>query len=166
MYRLILQSPSLVDSPAGCGLFHSVVRLGGLILYCDFLCDNHSTHGESTTWIVRNRVAEIVTCLGSGENPVREFVSAMHRSPASSGLLFQVFKATAFTQFIFLDSKDSPSPRRRSRQSATPRRTAPSPSSATPSTPSPTRTRPTTANSSSSSSAASSPRGRADRGCP
>ena len=76
-------------APGCCGLFHSVVRLGALILYCDFLCDGHSAHVESTTWLVRNRIDEIVACFGRGENPVREFVCAMHRSAASSGLLFQ-----------------------------------------------------------------------------
>ena len=76
-------------APGCCGLFHSVVRLGALVLYCDFLCDGHSAHVESTTWLVRNRIAEIVACFGRGENPVREFVGAMHRSASSSGLLFQ-----------------------------------------------------------------------------
>ncbi len=67
---------------------HAIVSAGGLILYCDFLCDSHSTHVEATTWLVVNHVRAVVAgCVD--ESPVQDFVMALHRSPASSGLLFQ-----------------------------------------------------------------------------
>jgi hypothetical protein len=71
--------------------------LGGLILYCDFLCDNHASNIEATTWLVINHASDVVAATGAAaENPVQEFVMALHRSPASSGLLFQAsFGASA-----------------------------------------------------------------------
>ena len=68
------------------GLNPEILRVGGLILYCDILCNNLA-NVECTTWLVVNYVKSIVKCMG--ESPVQDFVMALHRSSSSSGLLLQ-----------------------------------------------------------------------------
>ncbi len=68
------------------GLHQEIVRRGGLILFCDFLCD-HTANVESTTWLVVNFVSDIVASLR--DIPVQDFVRSMHSSQSSSGLLLQ-----------------------------------------------------------------------------
>ena len=68
------------------GLHHEILRTGGLILFCDNLCENTS-NVECTTWIVVNYVRNIVRSFQ--ESPVQDFVMALQSSASSSGLFLQ-----------------------------------------------------------------------------
>ncbi|XP_077992227.1 huntingtin-like [Glandiceps talaboti] len=63
-----------------------IVRKGGLILFCDYVCEN-LTDAEPMTWLIINHVNDIISL--SHEPPVQDFISAIHRNSAASGLFIQ-----------------------------------------------------------------------------
>lgn len=63
-----------------------LVSQAGLILLCDYLCEN-IYDAEPMTWLIVNHVSEIIRL--SSEPPVSDFISVIHRNPAASGLFVQ-----------------------------------------------------------------------------
>lgn len=63
-----------------------IVKLGGAILYCDYMCENISD-AEQLTWLLVNHIEYVIRL--SIEAPVSELISAVHRNPAASGLFIQ-----------------------------------------------------------------------------
>lgn len=63
-----------------------LVSQAGLILLCDYLCENvHDA--EPMTWLIVNHVSEVIRL--SSEPPVSDFISGIHRNSAASGLFIQ-----------------------------------------------------------------------------
>lgn len=63
-----------------------IVRRGALILFCDYVCQNlHDS--EHLTWLIVNHVQDLINL--SHEPPVQDFISAIHRNSAASGLFIQ-----------------------------------------------------------------------------
>ncbi|XP_035993085.1 huntingtin isoform X2 [Fundulus heteroclitus] len=63
-----------------------IVRRGALILFCDYVCQNlHDS--EHLTWLIVNHVRDLISL--SHEPPVQDFISAVHRNSAASGLFIQ-----------------------------------------------------------------------------
>ncbi|XP_005093645.2 huntingtin [Aplysia californica] len=71
-----------------CGL--EMLRRGGLILFCDYVCENLSD-AEHMTWLIINHVSDLI--LLSQESPVQDFIGAIHRNPAASSLFIQAIHA-------------------------------------------------------------------------
>ncbi|XP_055860312.1 huntingtin-like [Biomphalaria glabrata] len=71
-----------------CGL--EMLRRGGLILFCDYVCENLSD-AEHMTWLIINHVSDLI--LLSQESPVQDFISAIHRNSAASSLFIQAIHA-------------------------------------------------------------------------
>lgn len=68
-----------------------IVRESGTILFCDHVCENLN-EVETLTWFLVKHIEETINL--SGEPPVRDLVTtAVHRNPASSGLLVQAIAA-------------------------------------------------------------------------
>ncbi|KAG1678706.1 Huntingtin [Nymphon striatum] len=67
-----------------------MVRKGGLILFCDYVCENPND-AEQMTWLIANHVNELINL--STEPPVHDFICAIHRNSAASGLLIQAVNA-------------------------------------------------------------------------
>lgn len=64
-----------------------IIRRGGTILFCDFVCENLND-AEPLTWLLVNHIEETIHL--ATEPPVRELVAvAVHRNSAASGLLVQ-----------------------------------------------------------------------------
>ncbi|KAK2585924.1 hypothetical protein KPH14_010508 [Odynerus spinipes] len=64
-----------------------IIRKGGIILFCDYVCENLND-AEPLTWLLVNHIEEAVRI--ATESPVRELLAAaVHRNPAASGLLVQ-----------------------------------------------------------------------------
>ncbi|XP_036790017.1 huntingtin isoform X6 [Oncorhynchus mykiss] len=67
-----------------------IVRRGGLILFCDYVCQNlHDS--EHLTWLIVNHVRDLIDL--SHEPPVQDFISAVHRNSAASGLFIQAIQS-------------------------------------------------------------------------
>ncbi|XP_071947754.1 huntingtin-like isoform X2 [Antedon mediterranea] len=66
-----------------------IVRRGGLVLYCDYVCENQEDV-EPMTWLIVNHVNDILEL--SHEPPVHDFISAIHRNAAGSGLFLQAIQ--------------------------------------------------------------------------
>uniref|UniRef100_A0A803WEB9 Huntingtin n=1 Tax=Ficedula albicollis TaxID=59894 RepID=A0A803WEB9_FICAL len=67
-----------------------IVRRGALILFCDYVCQNlHDS--EHLTWLIVNHVQDLINL--SHEPPVQDFVSAVHRNSAASGLFIQAIQS-------------------------------------------------------------------------
>ncbi|XP_029142402.1 huntingtin, partial [Protobothrops mucrosquamatus] len=67
-----------------------IVRRGSLILFCDYVCQNlHDS--EHLTWLTVNHVQELISL--SHEPPVQDFISAIHRNSAASGLFIQAIQS-------------------------------------------------------------------------
>ncbi|XP_034043507.1 huntingtin isoform X2 [Thalassophryne amazonica] len=67
-----------------------IVRRGGLILFCDYVCQNlHDS--EHLTWLIVNHVRDLISL--SHEPPVQDFISAVHRNSAASGLFIQAIQS-------------------------------------------------------------------------
>lgn len=74
-----------------CSINGEIVRKGGTILFCDFVCENIND-AEPLTWLLINHIEETITL--ARESPVRELLAvAVHRNPAASGLLVQAIAA-------------------------------------------------------------------------
>ncbi|GFO37998.1 huntingtin-like [Plakobranchus ocellatus] len=67
-----------------------ILRRGGLILFCDYVCENLSD-AEHMTWLIINHVCDLI--LLSQESPVQDFIGAIHRNPAASSLFIQAIHA-------------------------------------------------------------------------
>lgn len=67
-----------------------MLRRGGLILFCDYVCENLSD-AEHMTWLIINHVTDLIEL--STESPVQDFISAIHRNPAASSLFIQAIHA-------------------------------------------------------------------------
>ncbi|XP_053996707.1 huntingtin [Hylaeus anthracinus] len=79
-----------------------IVRKGGIILFCDYVCENLSD-AEPLTWLLVNHTEEAVS--NAIESPVRDLLTAaVHRNPAASGLLVQAIatKCTDLSQPSFV----------------------------------------------------------------
>ncbi|ELT98253.1 hypothetical protein CAPTEDRAFT_220329 [Capitella teleta] len=63
-----------------------VLRRGGLIVFCDYICENLSD-AEHMTSVIINHVNDLIDL--SHEPPVQDFISAIHRNSAASGLFIQ-----------------------------------------------------------------------------
>uniref|UniRef100_A0A061QFU3 Putative huntingtin n=1 Tax=Cupiennius salei TaxID=6928 RepID=A0A061QFU3_CUPSA len=63
-----------------------MVRRGGILLLCDYVCEN-STDVVQMTWLIVNHVNDIIDL--SLETTVQDFISTIHRNPAASGLWIQ-----------------------------------------------------------------------------
>ena len=78
-------------------LNNEILRKGGIILFCDQLCDNMnkkatSSDVEHITWLVVTYIEHIVENIR--ENPVQDFVMSIHATSApTSGLLLQAVKS-------------------------------------------------------------------------
>ncbi|KAG9346961.1 hypothetical protein JZ751_005888 [Albula glossodonta] len=67
-----------------------MVRRGSLILFCDYVCQNlHDS--EHLTWLIVNHVQDLINL--SHEPPVQDFISAIHRNSAASGLFIQAIQS-------------------------------------------------------------------------
>uniref|UniRef100_A0A8U8AUU7 Huntingtin n=1 Tax=Geospiza parvula TaxID=87175 RepID=A0A8U8AUU7_GEOPR len=67
-----------------------IVRRGALILFCDYVCQNlHDS--EHLTWLIVNHVQDLINL--SHEPPVQDFISAVHRNSAASGLFIQAIQS-------------------------------------------------------------------------
>ncbi|XP_060044468.1 huntingtin isoform X2 [Erinaceus europaeus] len=79
------------DAAASLGVCNrEIVRRGALILFCDYVCQNlHDS--EHLTWLVVNHVRDLIGL--AQEPPVQDFLSAVHRSSAASGLFLQAVQA-------------------------------------------------------------------------
>ncbi|KDR16213.1 huntingtin [Zootermopsis nevadensis] len=91
-HDLILeQGPVQAEScgPSPC-INLELVRKGGTILYCDYVCENMND-AEQLTWLLVNHIEEVVSL--STEPPVQELIAAVHRNPVASGLLVQAVGA-------------------------------------------------------------------------
>lgn len=67
-----------------------IVRRGALILFCDYVCQNlHDS--EHLTWLIVNHVRDLI--ILSHEPPVQDFISAVHRNSAASGLFIQAIQS-------------------------------------------------------------------------
>ncbi|XP_044273862.1 huntingtin isoform X3 [Varanus komodoensis] len=67
-----------------------IVRRGALILFCDYVCQNlHDS--EHLTWLTVNHVQDLINL--SHEPPVQDFISAIHRNSAASGLFIQAIQS-------------------------------------------------------------------------
>ncbi|XP_061737334.1 huntingtin isoform X2 [Nerophis ophidion] len=67
-----------------------IVRRGALILFCDYVCQNlHDS--EHLTWLIVNHVSDLISL--SHEPPVQDFISAVHRNSAASGLFIQAIQS-------------------------------------------------------------------------
>ncbi|XP_012536228.1 huntingtin [Monomorium pharaonis] len=79
-----------------------IIRRGGIILFCDYICENLNDV-EPLTWLLVNHIEEAVNV--ATESPVRDLLTtAIHRNPAASGLLVQAVatKCTDLTQPSFI----------------------------------------------------------------
>ncbi|WAR21216.1 HD-like protein [Mya arenaria] len=63
-----------------------ILRRGGLILFCDYACENLND-SEHLTWVLINHVRDLIDL--SLEEPVQDFISAIHRNSAASSLFIQ-----------------------------------------------------------------------------
>uniref|UniRef100_A0A8C9TDV1 Huntingtin n=1 Tax=Scleropages formosus TaxID=113540 RepID=A0A8C9TDV1_SCLFO len=67
-----------------------IVRRGALVLFCDYVCQNlHDS--EHLTWLIVNHVRDLISL--SHEPPVQDFISAVHRNSAASGLFIQAIQS-------------------------------------------------------------------------
>lgn len=67
-----------------------IVRRGALILFCDYVCQNlHDS--EHLTWLIVNHIQDLISL--SHEPPVQDFISAIHRNSAASGLFIQAIQS-------------------------------------------------------------------------
>ncbi|KAB0404195.1 hypothetical protein E2I00_003897 [Balaenoptera physalus] len=67
-----------------------IVRRGALILFCDYVCQNlHDS--EHLTWLIVNHMQDLISL--SHEPPVQDFISAVHRNSAASGLFIQAIQS-------------------------------------------------------------------------
>ncbi|XP_073094066.1 huntingtin isoform X1 [Manis javanica] len=67
-----------------------IVRRGSLILFCDYVCQNlHDS--EHLTWLIVNHIQDLISL--SHEPPVQDFISAVHRNSAASGLFIQAIQS-------------------------------------------------------------------------
>uniref|UniRef100_A0A7N5ZX54 Huntingtin n=1 Tax=Anabas testudineus TaxID=64144 RepID=A0A7N5ZX54_ANATE len=67
-----------------------IVRRGALILFCDYVCQNlHDS--EHLTWLIVNHVRDLISLCH--EPPVQDFISAVHRNSAASGLFIQAIQS-------------------------------------------------------------------------
>uniref|UniRef100_A0A5F5PMP5 Huntingtin n=1 Tax=Equus caballus TaxID=9796 RepID=A0A5F5PMP5_HORSE len=67
-----------------------IVRRGALILFCDYVCQNlHDS--EHLAWLLVNHVQDLIGL--SHEPPVQDFISAVHRNSAASGLFIQAIQS-------------------------------------------------------------------------
>ncbi|XP_028309494.1 huntingtin isoform X2 [Gouania willdenowi] len=67
-----------------------IVHRGALILFCDYVCQNlHDS--EHLTWLIVNHVRDLISL--SHEPPVQDFISAVHRNSAASGLFIQAIQS-------------------------------------------------------------------------
>uniref|UniRef100_A0A673TZ91 Huntingtin n=1 Tax=Suricata suricatta TaxID=37032 RepID=A0A673TZ91_SURSU len=67
-----------------------IVRRGALILFCDYVCQNlHDS--EHLTWLIVNHIQDLINL--SHEPPVQDFISAVHRNSAASGLFIQAIQS-------------------------------------------------------------------------
>lgn len=68
-----------------------IIRRGGIILFCDYICENLNDV-EPLTWLLVNHIEKAVNI--ATESPVRDLLTtAIHRNPAASGLLVQAIAA-------------------------------------------------------------------------
>uniref|UniRef100_A0A8C0WEM3 Huntingtin n=1 Tax=Castor canadensis TaxID=51338 RepID=A0A8C0WEM3_CASCN len=79
------------DSAAQLGMCNrEIVRRGALILFCDYVCQNlHDS--EHLTWLIVNHIQDLISL--SHEPPVQDFISAVHRNSAASGLFIQAIQS-------------------------------------------------------------------------
>ncbi|XP_011641684.1 huntingtin isoform X2 [Pogonomyrmex barbatus] len=79
-----------------------IIRRGGIILFCDYICENLNDV-EPLTWLLVNHIEEAINV--ATESPVRDLLTtAIHRNPAASGLLVQAVatKCTDLSQPSFI----------------------------------------------------------------
>ncbi|XP_012141248.1 huntingtin isoform X2 [Megachile rotundata] len=79
-----------------------IIRKGGIILFCDYVCENLSD-AEPLTWLLVNHTEETVN--NAIESPVKDLLTAaIHRNSAASGLLVQAIatKCTDLSQPSFV----------------------------------------------------------------
>uniref|UniRef100_A0A4X2M380 Huntingtin n=1 Tax=Vombatus ursinus TaxID=29139 RepID=A0A4X2M380_VOMUR len=67
-----------------------IVRRGALILFCDYVCQN-LYDSEHLTWLIVNHIQDLISL--SHEPPVQDFISAVHRNSAASGLFIQAIQS-------------------------------------------------------------------------
>ena len=64
--------------------------MDSLPIYHMLQCENLSD-AEHMTWLIINHVTDLIEL--SGESPVQDFISAIHRNPAASSLFIQAIHA-------------------------------------------------------------------------
>lgn len=88
--------------PSNSSINVQIIRKGGIILFCDYICENLNDV-EPLTWLLVNHIEEAINI--ATESPVRDLLStAIHRNPAASGLLVQAIatKCTDLSQPSFI----------------------------------------------------------------
>uniref|UniRef100_A0A8C8S588 Huntingtin n=1 Tax=Pelusios castaneus TaxID=367368 RepID=A0A8C8S588_9SAUR len=87
----ISEDSDVFDSESKFGMCNrEIVRRGALILFCDYVCQNlHDS--EHLTWLIVNHVQDLINL--SHEPPVQDFISAVHRNSAASGLFIQAIQS-------------------------------------------------------------------------
>ncbi|XP_076626175.1 huntingtin [Colletes latitarsis] len=89
-----------IDHPSSINI--EIIRKGGIVLFCDYVCENLND-AEPLTWLLVNHTEEAVN--NAIESPVRDLLTAaIHRNPAASGLLVQAIatKCTDLSQPSFV----------------------------------------------------------------
>ncbi|GAB6024871.1 hypothetical protein CHUAL_009985 [Chamberlinius hualienensis] len=83
-YATSTQSTLKSEPSYNCNL--ELLHKGGLILFCDYICENLSD-AEHMTWVIVNCIGELVQL--QSEPPVNDLICNVHRNPAASGLFIQ-----------------------------------------------------------------------------
>lgn len=73
-------------SGAKSSLNQEIIKIGGGILFCDYVSVNISD-AEQLTWLLVNNIEYIVKL--SSEQPIWDLINVVHRNPAASGLFLQ-----------------------------------------------------------------------------
>ncbi|XP_031845695.1 huntingtin isoform X2 [Nomia melanderi] len=96
----VIEGKNTDDRPSNINI--QIIRKGGNILFCDYVCENLND-AEPLTWLLVNHTEETVN--NAIESPVRDLLTvAIHRNPAASGLFVQAIatKCTDLSQPSFV----------------------------------------------------------------
>ncbi|XP_044753476.1 huntingtin isoform X2 [Coccinella septempunctata] len=64
-----------------------VVKVGGSIVFCDYLCENSSKRIDIVNWVLKNNLELLINL--DQEAPINEFFSFIHRDSKLSGMLLK-----------------------------------------------------------------------------
>ncbi|XP_045472991.1 huntingtin [Harmonia axyridis] len=64
-----------------------IIKVGGSIVFCDYLCENSSKRTDVVDWVLKNNLDLLINL--DQEAPINEFFSFIHRDSKLSGLLLK-----------------------------------------------------------------------------